>query len=71
MGASAGAIGLVLATSAAGPAWAWFADSSFRWPSGWVLLLALFASVGIANVAGWLAVWRAISRKPLETIRDV
>lgn len=70
MGVTAGVISILLATLAAAPAWAWFTDRDFRWPSVWVLLLALCASVVIANVAGWLVVWRAVSRKPLETIRD-
>ena len=66
LGASAGVSGSLLAWMA-GLAGGRFLGSTY--PSVDVLLVAPAGAIAVANLAGWLAIWRFTGKKPLEILR--
>jgi len=66
LGASAGVSGSLIAWLAA-LAGGRFLGSTY--PSASVLLVAPAGAIAIANLAGWLAIWRLVGKRPLEILR--
>jgi len=66
LGASAGVSGSLIAWLAA-LAGGRFLGSTY--PSASVLLVAPAGAIAIANLAGWLAIWRFVGKRPLEILR--